>query len=485
MKKCYLIHLLQLLLLSSLSAQTWVDTIYSIQTELDIPYGESIDFAGNSRQLLMDVSFPVNDTVPMCGRPLLLAVHGGAFIGGSKENASIQRIREDFARRGYTTAAVNYRLGMFQTHQEVNCNISNLGAEWNCLNMADSSEWYRAYYRSIQDVNGAIRYLINRSEEYQIDPQNVYVVGISAGAFTAMGVGFMEDSTEVDIALTGELPDVLAPNSIYEAACVQGYGLDTSIASMDLSRPDLGGHLGMLNWPLAQEYRIRGVASFYGGIFNNIFPVKREAPALYQFHQPNDLIVPYNYGKVFGGYAHCATQFPFNCASIINRPFIYGSRGIELLLEEQAQNGMEIPDLQFESTSNNANCAIQLINPSLQGHAIDNFWLRTGNIAVFFAEKIMDCLDVNVVEQVPPQDFRLYPNPTTTGQMLHLQGDFLPETKIYFSSLDGQRLYQTSIQHKTTNVSFNLAQLAVSEGVYIVSVITAKSTVSKKIVVMN
>jgi len=72
----------------SLSAQSWVDTVYSIQTEQDIFYGASIDFAGNTKSLLMDISYPVNDFPPSCGRPLMIIIHGGAFLAGDKSDAT-------------------------------------------------------------------------------------------------------------------------------------------------------------------------------------------------------------------------------------------------------------------------------------------------------------------------------------------------------------------------------------------------------------
>lgn len=36
------------------------------------------------------------------------------------------------------------------------------------------------------------------------------------------------------------LPDAIAPNAIYENQCIQTPSIDTSIASMQLQRPDLG-----------------------------------------------------------------------------------------------------------------------------------------------------------------------------------------------------------------------------------------------------
>ena len=415
MKQSQIFIVLLFLLNSNLVGQTWIDTIYNIETLTDIPYGEVIDFAGNSRTLEMDISYPLNDSIPDCGRPLLVMIHGGAFIAGNKETGICPRVRKDFAKRGYTTASISYRLGQFNTQQEVHCNISAFdGVEWDCLNMTDTSEWYRAYYRGVQDAKGAIRYLVNHAADYNIDPNNVFVVGESAGGFIAMGAAFIDEESEVMNGLTTAMTDVAAPNAIYEQQCVQTYGLDTTIASMDLARPDLGAYQGTIQWPSEKTYKIKGVGNFYGGVFNNIFTTPDDSlPALYLYHQPNDLIVPYYNNKIFTGYANCTVQFPFNCQYIVNRPDVIGSAGIVDMLDAMAANNELVPVVLFDPTTNTANCAQQLLDPSLGGHAVDNYWLRTTNMAAFFASHVGECQTVGQEEiEDSIATLLIYPNPS-------------------------------------------------------------------------
>lgn len=423
-----------LLLPTIIWAQQWVDTTFSIQSEFDIAYGLAVDFAGNERQLSMDISYPTDDSMPQCGRPTLVMVHGGAFIAGNKGEGIAKRIREDFARRGYTTASIGYRLGQFQTHQQVHCNASNFGLEWDCLNMADSSEWYRAWYRGVQDVKGAIRYLVNHAEDYGVDANNLFVVGESAGGFIALGVGFLDDTTEVLSDLIEAYPDALPPNTIYEAPCIQHptYNLDTSIASMDLMRPDLGSYEGTLNLPLTNPYTIKAVGNIYGAVFNHIFHTSNASPpALYLYHQPNDLIVPYTSAKVLGGFAYCATQFPFGCQYIINRPTVYGSKGIKDMLDTMIANQALAPDYVFDNTMNTANCAQQILTPSLQGHSLDAYGLRTGNMATFFASKVGDCMSVGIDDEIREDSgIILYPNPANESISIEGPTSMLSEFRI-------------------------------------------------------
>lgn len=380
-----------------LRAQVWVDTLYAIHTETNVIYGTGIDFAGNQRLLTCDISFPTNDTPPECGRPLLIAVHGGAFLAGTKNDANTNRWMLDFAKRGYVSATVNYRLGMFQSHTEVHCNASDvLNLPWDCSNLQDTAEWYRASYRAMQDVQGAIRFLMTNKDVYKIDPRNVFLIGESAGGFTVLQAAFLDTLTEKHPSCY-EIPDALAPHTIYESRCIQRGAFDTNIASMDLSRPDLGGVHGTLH-PDAPSYIIKGVANFYGAVLRDLFSHSTYAaePTLYLFHQPNDLIVPIEREKVLEGF----TQFMhgFGCGDIINRPYTYGSLAIKKMMDSLGELGIRLPKLTAEFTTNTTDAWGQVLNPALTGHAIDNYWNRTKTVAELFAKEMdtSDCQPLTV-----------------------------------------------------------------------------------------
>jgi hypothetical protein len=483
-------HLLiiPIILLSSfiVHAQNYIDTVYNFKTIDNVHYGTSIDVAGNARNLMMDISYPGNDTIKPCGRPLMIIVHGGAFIAGDKSESSITRMRQEFAMRGYVTAAVNYRLGMFHTDKLINCNVSSLGLNWNCLNMTDSSEWYRSYYRGIQDVHGAIRYFANNQNLLNVNMNNVYVVGESAGGFIAMGVGFIDDTTEVLRDLTKSLSNVYAPNKIYENDCIISLGLDTSIASMKLGRPDLGYVNGTLNPPIPNNYTIRGVGNFYGGCFNNIF-VSHSAvtPVLYTFHQPNDLIVPYNVNRVFAGFNECAMGFPFNCQSIISRPIIYGSKGITSLIDSAELKGKTVPRYQFDRTTNNANCLLQASNPSLSGHAVDNFNLRQRNMATFFATAMDTCRTNGISNMGNSIHVVVYPNPGNTKQSIHIDGFMEALTKISLIDFAGNHIQDWLINKPQHNSVLDLNGENIHGGVYILNINNGVQSFNQRIILIN
>lgn len=408
-------------------AQIYVDSNYTYQQTSDVSYGQAVDFAGNVRDLTMDICVPVGDNPGPNGRPLMVLVHGGGFLGGSKADPNIVRMMHEFAERGYVTAAINYRLGMFQTTSSWHCNVIYLGLPWDCLNQQDTTEWYRAAYRGMQDTRGAIRYLINRAAQYQIDPMQTFVVGESAGGFIALSTAYL-DTTSEKLSHHGALANAQAPNTIYESVCVQQLGLDTSIASLGLARPDLGPAQGTLN-PTAVDYRIQAVGNFYGAMVQDLLSHSAcsNPPALYTFHQRDDLVVPYDFDRIFAGYAYCMTLFPANCAYILNRPYCRGSKAIRDQARALQLASLPAPTVHYDSTNSSTGC--NQINVPYVGHSIDNFDLRTHNMAVFFNNYIGTNQGCTVVDAAQPVTGHLiaYPNPThgqlrirtSAGDQLH------------------------------------------------------------------
>jgi hypothetical protein len=398
---------------SSLFAQKWVDESYQINTKKNIPYGVARNFAGREDTLHFDISYPVDDTVPECGRPLLIAVHGGAFIRGSRTDGLPVYWRESFARRGYTTASVQYRLGVFPEDRYINCNVDAiLNTEWNCSNFTDTLEWFRAIYRAQQDVKGCIRYLVNHKDEYQINPQQIYLIGESAGAYTVLNVGFLDDPSE-KLWMNGAIDSVPRPNNLYENRCLLNPGLSGPIDQMDLSRPDLGGIDGDLN-PDAEAPRIKGVAGFYGGIVQDIFSKTSNSsvPILYLFHQPADLIVPFNYGLILAGINDFFAG-SFGCQQVVNRPFTLGSKGIMSLIDSLHSENKIVPQTITHFTNNYATAWEQFLDPSKTGHAVQDYRGTANEVAAFFAPHITEGGCTNAIRKPVQNTITIFPNPAS------------------------------------------------------------------------
>jgi acetyl esterase/lipase len=470
MKKTLL--LLCLLGTAMLYAQVpnFIDTLFTIH-DTTFVYGSSVDFGGNVDALQMDVSFPTDDSMLPSGRPLMLLIHGGAFMAGTRQDPSIAAMRRDFAKRGYVTASIDYRLGMFQDDSDHNCNITWVfGVEWNCLNLTDTLEWTRGYYRGIQDAHGAIRYLVNHAADYNIDPRNIFVVGESAGAFIALGTGFMDDAAEKPAGV-GNISAAPMPYSRFDADCVQRYGWDSNLASLDLNRPDLGSYEGTMHYPAATNYRIRGVGSFYGGIFDDLFGINEAdstVPCLYMFHRSNDMVVPFNRVRLFQEYQDCAFNWPFSCGYIVNRPFVGGSNYIKSLIDAHAALGDSVPDYLAEF-------AISTVQCDLNSHSIDNYTSRTHNMAVFFAPKIDRSVGIHApIAQFP---VRIHPNPSSGQFQVVLPLDISAHA-ISLLDLTGRKVYETAVSgHEFTLV----LPSSLTHGIYIAVIHTVEGRVARRI----
>jgi len=460
-----------ILLPNLLVAQKWVDTTYQIKVERNINFGSALDFAGNVEHLKLDIAYPSNDTPPSCGRPMVVVIYGGAWMAGDKSVGEVQRLMEDFAKRGYVAIAPNYRLGMFQTALDWNCNISNsFDIEWNCLNAQDSSEWYRAYYRAVQDVKGALRYMVNKQDDYSINPNNIFTTGFSAGGFTALGVAFLDHPSEWS-SLANSMTNAKAPNSRYDAGCVKKYGWDTDISSMNLARPSLGNLHGDLNYPASSLYKIKAAGNLFGGMMYNLLDSGNSSTTgIYSFHQPNDLIVPYqNNRKVFHGLNACA--YAFCNLGILNRPVVYSSP----IIRDWAADASV--DFHFDSTTNTTDCAGQIANPSKGGHQLDN-WSRTWNMATYFASKIdtTDCEDIlSATRPLESPRISIYPNPANTE--INVSSS---EPIISYTLTD--MLGKVILSEETPFiVSFRIDIRPLISGVYILDLHTANTSISQKI----
>ncbi|MBK6993801.1 MAG: carboxylesterase family protein [Lewinellaceae bacterium] len=108
-KTCTILALM--LITATLSAQLAFTTKqYGWRIEKDLEYGTAPNYAGIPTTLILDLYKPVGDDNSQ--RPLLVLVHGGAWVGGCKDDASgLAVIAQEMAQRGYVVASVNYRLG--------------------------------------------------------------------------------------------------------------------------------------------------------------------------------------------------------------------------------------------------------------------------------------------------------------------------------------------------------------------------------------
>ncbi len=451
-RKIYTTVILSFLAIGAYSQQ-WIVKKYTYDSLLNVPYGTAINFAGGIDTLHMDVYLPKCDDINHSSkRPLLMWIHGGAFLAGDKNDVSIQDLCKQYAKRGYVTASIDYRLGFISDDSYWQCNYPN----YSCVFATDSAEWARAYFRSVQDGKGALRYLINRYQQFGIDTTNVFVAGESAGAFVALGIPLLdtlaEKPAEAYSTVDAPIPD---PNNLN---CV--YNVGKTFTGTTIARPDLGDIEGTIE-PTTINFTIKGVGNMYGGMMSDLLKhnkVNKPKPAIFTFQQPCDIVVPIDSGRVYWGLTWCLTN-GYNCYGIANNNIkLYGGRAISNW-NTTHNYGYNIHD-EFTSTNFPYNflfgagsCTDQVNNPC---HAYDNKLLRENNLATFFANlvttnPICDTTFYTVgINSIEKNKIKVYPNPTNDFITIEMKDLNVQLTSVVIYDLLGNLQFKKNTTSNTT-----------------------------------
>lgn len=449
-----ILHIILLsFLVTNICAQQWMDKKYSYVRIPDILYGNATGFSGSTDSLRMDLFLPdCDDSTHQSLRPLLIWIHGGAFLAGDRKDVSIQDMCVQFARRGYVTASIDYRLGFISDDQLWQCNYPN----YPCVFASDSAEWVRAYYRAVQDAKGAIRYLINRQSQYRIDPDNVFLAGESAGAFTALGAALLDTLSERP-AETFALANAPLPHPD-NLNCSYNTGL--TFAGTSVQRPDLGDIEGSIE-PVSSGYSIKGIGNMYGAMLSDLLAQRKTGsvlPGIYSFHQPCDLVVPIDSGFVYWGLSWCFT-YGYGCYAVSNNQIsLYGSRTIDTWNSQRGygytiQSEFSNTTFPYNFVFGSGSCLDQVNNPC---HAYDNRSLREYNLARFFAglvstQPVCDTVAAVGIEDNTSTPLLVFPNPADrfiTVSLSELSGTMY-QAEIF--DVRGMLLYRRNLELNTKN----------------------------------
>lgn len=127
-----------------------------------------------------DVYYAPNQSQP---NPTVILIHGGAWYGGDK--AQMDGIAYYLNSLGYTAISVNYRLAPVHI--------------WPV---------------QLNDVTDVYNHLLNNPSAYNIDAQNVFIAGISAGAQLSLMLGYTATPPRGIMAFSGETDLTLDPEHV-------------------------------------------------------------------------------------------------------------------------------------------------------------------------------------------------------------------------------------------------------------------------------
>jgi acetyl esterase/lipase len=155
---------------------------------LDIPY------AILSLSQKLDIYLPDEGEGPF---PVILSIHGGAFMGCDKSDMQVLPMLEGL-KRGYVVIALNYRLS-----------------------------WEAAFPALVHDVKAAVRWVRSNARWYYLDPERIAAWGGSAGGYLSTMLGVSAGISELEDLSLGN-PD--QPSNVQ--AVVDWFG-PTNFLTMD------------------------------------------------------------------------------------------------------------------------------------------------------------------------------------------------------------------------------------------------------------
>ena len=269
------IPLILLIFSQLLSQRRYLDEVFDEVTKTeDVVYGNAPDlpflflFEWNTYDidLDMDIYEPTGDT--LSNRPVIIFIHSGAFFSGNNEVDDMVTLSIAAAKRGYVAVSMNYRLG---------------------LNILSAYSGERAVYRGTQDARAVVRFLREFHLDFNIDYENIFIWGSSAGSFIGLHLAFTEDDER--------------PESTY------GGGGDPDLGCIDCEGNDY-----------AHDSKPKAVISCWGAIGDLDWIDQENNTPTIMFHGTLDLVVPFDSG------------YPFTID--IALPYVYGSNLIHDRLNE-------------------------------------------------------------------------------------------------------------------------------------------------------
>lgn len=137
----------------------------------NLAYGKAPGINGRPETLRLDLYQPRGDRLSR--RPAMVWIHGGGFSSGDKASGPAPALAKLFARLGYVTISINYRLLL-----RSGCSGAN-GVPPEC---------YDAALKDVADAQASVRWLRRNAKRYRIDASRIGVGGESAGAIMSVGV---------------------------------------------------------------------------------------------------------------------------------------------------------------------------------------------------------------------------------------------------------------------------------------------------------
>lgn len=201
----------------------------------DASFYKDISYKSNSDRTVFDVFIPKSATPT----PLLLYIHGGGFIGGSKEivyqKPEFRILVDSMLNRNIAVAAINYRL----------------------INPGNEN---RGIIKSLNDCRRSLQFMRYHYESLNIDKNQVILIGESAGAGASLWVGLNDEMSNF-ISLDRVARESTRVNAIVAIETQATYKINDWSEEIFSTYISLGFTQDRIIELLGQEY----VDNIYGG----------------------------------------------------------------------------------------------------------------------------------------------------------------------------------------------------------------------------
>ena len=196
-----------------------------------------------------------------------------------KEDKSIVENAMRFAKRGYVTAAISYRLGWNPIAPDQEVRVGTL---------------LQAVYRAILDVKTSIRYFrkdVEGGNTYNIDDSKIIVMGQGTGGYVALAAAHLNDEKEITLLkftnIEVDNPPLFVPGKSYVITDVLGK-LDGSGGNAAFNIENHPGYSNDFN-----------MAVNMGGALADTSWINAGEPAVVSFQCIRDPFAPFHSGTVY------------------------------------------------------------------------------------------------------------------------------------------------------------------------------------------
>lgn len=480
--KFCLVLLIQQIGICPLKSQSYINPIYQIRKDSAYFVDSAINYCNRKKALKVNIYKPIGDG--NTERPVIIFIHGGGNVSLVDFNdVEMNLFAQEFAKRGYVSVSMEYREGAhLRQYAQGSPGLTVEGLltlnDDNTTNnfrgaahffVSDSIEVIRGAYRAQQDVKAVIRMMKENHTTDSTSTCKVFLGGHSAGAIDIYSAIFLDNASEKPLG-AGPQAAVTNPSWLGWGFDFFGTWVNTQVGGpyqkdnvvyrfynpspFDFNnpscytRPDLGEIDGVSHTGGGYDTKVMGAAVLAGALIDtSLFDQQISKPALFIYHIPSDLVVPFNTGKPFSFLNHN----PVNGNPLFNVypnqywPVLYGSNWINNKL-----NSLSYPSAISFWPYNGGDVNLGTTHSILPGVAV-----VADSIAKFFS-KVMDTASFCNMQVLP---IGLNFTVSLNGSKAHLEWiDLNPSTTTQYyieKSEDGIRFQPIAVIHGNGNRNYS------------------------------